>query len=284
MTRETVQWLARRPFNWAHQGGAREAPSNTLYAMRTAIEHGADGLELDVHQTSDGHLVVCHDPTLDRTTSGRGSISSQSLAEVQTADSAYWWVPGEIDDHRPTTSADRYVFRGRGPADHDFRVPTLGEVLAAFPTTPLNLELKEDGYEKTLAHELADAQRLDVIVVSINGRRLQRFRDAAPNVPTAVARWFLVTFWLLSRVGIAWRPPRGVVALEAPDRVWRIPVCDRRLLRAARRRDLLVFAWTVDDEDRMSRLLRLDVDGIMTNRPSVLARLVVEGSSDRTRS
>jgi glycerophosphoryl diester phosphodiesterase len=279
MTRETAQWLGRRPFNWAHQGGAREAPSNTLYAMRTAIEHGADGLELDVHQTADGHLVVCHDPTLDRTTSGHGSISSQSLAAVQTADSAYWWVPGEIDDHRPTTLPELFVFRGRGPADHDFRVPTLGEVLSAFPTTPLNLELKQDGYEKKVADELAQANRLDVIVVSISGRRLRRFRAVAPNVPTAVGRWYIITFWLLSRIGIARRAPSGVVALEVPDRALHISVCDRRLLKAARRRGLKVFAWTVDDEDRMTRLLHLDVDGIMTNRPSVLARLAGKASS-----
>jgi glycerophosphoryl diester phosphodiesterase len=252
--------------------------------MRTALEHGADGLELDIHQTSDGHLVVCHDPTLDRTTSGHGPISSLSLAEVQTADSAYWWVPGEIDDHRPTTPPERYEFRGRGPADHDFRVPTLGEVLAAFPATPLNLELKEDGYEKKVADELMQARRLDVIVVSISGRRLRRFRAAAPSVPTAVGRWFVITFWLLSRVGIARRPPAGVVAIEVPDRSLYISVCDRRLLRAAHRRGLNVFVWTVDDEDRMTRLLRLGADGIMTNRPSVLARLVAEGTSDRAPS
>jgi glycerophosphoryl diester phosphodiesterase len=60
MTQDNAQRQVRRQlFNWAHQGGAREAPASTLYAMRTAIEHGADGLELDLHQTSDGHIVVC---------------------------------------------------------------------------------------------------------------------------------------------------------------------------------------------------------------------------------
>jgi glycerophosphoryl diester phosphodiesterase len=203
---------------------------------------------------------------------------------VQTADGAYWWVPGEIDDHRPTTPSERYLFRGRGPTDHEFRVPTLGEVLVAFPATQLNLELKQDGYEKNVADELLQAQRLDVIVVSISGRRLRRFRAAAPNVPTAVARWFIVTFWLLSRVGIARRPPPGAVALEVPDRVLHISVCDRRLLRAAHRRGLKVFVWTVDDEDRMKRLMGLDTDGITTNCPSVLARLIAEGQSGQTPS
>ena len=63
---------------YAHQGGAKEAPSSTLYAIRRALEHGATGIELDVHATKDGHIVVCHDPTLDRTTGATGEIADRS--------------------------------------------------------------------------------------------------------------------------------------------------------------------------------------------------------------
>ena len=68
-------WLDRRVIAYAHQGGAKEAPSSTLYAIRRALEHGATGIELDVHATLDGELVVCHDPTLDRTTDSTGEIA-----------------------------------------------------------------------------------------------------------------------------------------------------------------------------------------------------------------
>lgn len=266
-------WRHRPQFNWAHQGGACEGPSNTLHAMRTALAHGASGLELDVHRTADGVLVVCHDPSLDRTTSGHGRISERSLEYVQSVDSAYWWVDGQVDEHDDRTPVDRYVYRCLGPANHDFRVPTLGEVMRAFPTAPLNLELKEKGYEAQLARELSEDGREDVIVVSFSERRLKKFRAAAPTMTTAVGIGFLVTFWLLSRIGIARRPPQGVVALEVPHRWARKTICDRRLLAAAHKRDLALYVWTIADEAEMKELLELGVDGIMTDYPARLARL-----------
>jgi len=273
MTAGTDRWQERRPFCWAHQGGAREGPSNTLHAMRSALAHGADGLGLNVHRTSDSALVVCHDTTLDRTTSGHGRIADQSLARVRAADSAYWWVPGEIAEHDPDTSPDRYALRGRGPFDPEFRVPTLAEVMKAFPDTPLKLDLKGDHFEAQVARELTDAGREDVIVVSRRERRLRNFRVAAPTIDTAAGAWFLVTFWLLSRICVARRPGTGVTALEVPDRLGPFTVCDRRLLKAAHRRALIVLVRAVDEEPRMHRLLKLEVDGLVTDRPSVLGRL-----------
>src|ERR1700687_756037 len=103
-------WLDRRVLNYAHQGGAREAPSSTLFALHRAVAAGADALELDVHDTADGHLVVCHDETVDRTTDGKGPIADLTLADLQSLDNAYWWVPGEVVAHgRP--DAD-YPLRG----------------------------------------------------------------------------------------------------------------------------------------------------------------------------
>ena len=82
MTNRANPWLQRRVLNFAHQGGAREAPSSTLLALHQAVAAGADALELDVHATADRHLVVCHDATVDRTTNGRGAIADLTLAEV----------------------------------------------------------------------------------------------------------------------------------------------------------------------------------------------------------
>ena len=126
-------WLDRRPLNYAHQGGAREAPSSTLHAMRQALSAGADGLELDLHVTADRHLVVCHDATVDRTTQGSGRISELTLAELQRLDNAYWWVPGSVVDHGAADGD--YPLRGRAPADPYLRIATVVEVLEAFPHT-----------------------------------------------------------------------------------------------------------------------------------------------------
>src|SRR3954471_3124946 len=87
----TTPWLERQPLNIAHQGGEDEFPSNTMYAFRSALKAGADMLELDVGVTQDGQAVVMHDTTLDRTTSGRGTIESHTLKQVEKLDGAYWF-------------------------------------------------------------------------------------------------------------------------------------------------------------------------------------------------
>lgn len=101
-------WLDRGVYHWAHQGGAREGPSNTLFAMAAALAAGSHGIELDVHRTKDGRLMVLHDATLERTTNGHGKVADHTLEELQRLDAAYWWVPGTVDDHDPSTPADRY--------------------------------------------------------------------------------------------------------------------------------------------------------------------------------
>jgi glycerophosphoryl diester phosphodiesterase len=165
-------WLERRVLNYAHQGGAREAPSSTLFALRQAVGAGAHALELDVHATADRHLVVCHDATVDRTTEATGAIAAMTLAEVQSLDNAYWWVPGEVV--APGRPASDYPLRGRAPADAELRIAALREVLAAFPDVYLNLDIKQtapevEPYEAPLAALLREFGRSDdVIVASFN--------------------------------------------------------------------------------------------------------------------
>ena len=105
-------WLARRVLAYAHQGGAWEAPSSTLFAIRRAVELGATGIELDVHASADGHLVVSHDATVDRTTDGQGAISTMTLAQLRPLDNAYWFVPGA--DVTPGLPPDGLPVPGQG--------------------------------------------------------------------------------------------------------------------------------------------------------------------------
>src|SRR5215216_8172216 len=88
-------WLAQRVLNIAHQGGDDEFPSNTLYAFKRSVKAGADMLELDVGVTKDGKVVVSHDTTLNRTTSGRGTIESHTVREIRSLDGAYWFSKGD---------------------------------------------------------------------------------------------------------------------------------------------------------------------------------------------
>ncbi|MGH9301478.1 MAG: glycerophosphodiester phosphodiesterase family protein, partial [Acidimicrobiales bacterium] len=165
-------WLERRVLNYAHRGGAKEAPSSTIYAMRQALAHGADALELDIHATADGRLVCAHDASVDRTTNGSGAVADLELAELKALDPAWWFSPGHeaIED----LPEEAYPLRGQVASDPELAIPTLDEVLGAFPGVLLNLDIKGTApevapYEEALAATLARFDRIDdVIVTSFN--------------------------------------------------------------------------------------------------------------------
>jgi glycerophosphoryl diester phosphodiesterase len=264
---------------YAHRGGAREGPSNTLAAMRAALDVGATALELDLHATSDGRLVVCHDPTVDRTTNGSGVIAKMTLAQVRSLDAAWWFVPGE--EVCTGLAAEAYPFRGRAPHDPSYAIPTLEEVLEAFPGVLLNLDIKQTApavapYEATLARVLAEHERVDdVIVASFNPRSLAAFSALAPQVATAAASRAIALIWLAGRLGCRPLPTRHR-AIQVPLKLGDITVLDRRLVRAAHRAGVAVHVWTIDDPVEMESLVDLGVDGIISDSPTVLSRVLAE--------
>src|SRR5918912_1660156 len=113
------------PPNLAHRGASALAPENTIEAFRLALEAGAGGLELDVHMTRDGHVAVIHDATVDRTTSGTGSVSAMTLEELRSLDAGH---------NFSSDGGLTHPYRGR-----DVRVPTLEEVLERFPGVAVNI-------------------------------------------------------------------------------------------------------------------------------------------------
>ena len=272
-------WLARRVLCYAHQGGAREAPSSTLHALQLAVDAGADALELDVHCSADGHLMVCHDPTVDRTTNASGAIASMTLAELRRLDNAYWWVPGSVVDHdRP--EAD-YPLRGRAPDDASLAIATLEEVLDAFPDTLLNLDIKQTAplvpaYEEALALALrAHGRSDDVIVASFNDASTDAFRTYAPAIGTSAGINATAEFWRAAHDRGA-LPDLPHVALQVPVQTGGVTVLDEVLVTAAHDQGLAVHAWTIDDAAEMGRLVDLGVDGIMSDVPSVVVAVLAE--------
>lgn len=266
-------WLGRRVIAYAHQGGAWEGPSSTLHAIGAALEAGATGIELDVHATADGHLVVCHDATVDRTTDGTGAIAALTLEEVRALDNAYWWAPGA--DVSPGLADDAYPFRGRAPADPAFRVARLEEVLEAFPGAVLNLDIKQTAptvapYEAALADLLRRHGRVDdVIVASFLDAATDAFRALAPEIPTSAGTLATADFVRAVQAGEE-PPPSPHVALQIPVAVGELVLVDERLVAAAHDRGLAVHVWTIEDEAEMERLCALGVDGIITDRPTAL--------------
>jgi glycerophosphoryl diester phosphodiesterase len=269
----TNPWLDRRVLNYAHQGGAREAPSSTLRALGQAVAAGADAFELDVHATVDGEIVVCHDPTVDRTTGANGAIATMTLAAIRELDNAYWWVPGEVV--APGRSHDQYVHRGQAPGDRTLGIATLREVLEGWPDVLLNLDIKQtapavEPYEPGLAALLREYGRADdVIVASFNDAATDAFSAIAPEIPTAAGTLATAAFWQAVHQGVD-PPATRHVALQVPAAYENITIVDERFVDAAHRHGLAVHVWTIDEPDEMDRLVDLGVDGIMSDRPTVL--------------
>jgi len=265
--------VQRRIISYAHQGGAWERPSSTLLAMRHAIDAGATALELDVHATLDGELVVCHDDTVDRTTAATGAVAAMTLEEVQSLDPAYWFIPGaDVTPGRPDAS---YPYRGRAPDDPELRIPRLRDVLEMFPGVVVNLDIKRTApavvpYEAALAAVLDEFGRVDdVIVASFFDTATEAFHRLAPHVATSAGTTAVAQFWRAVHAGEP-VPRLAHCALQVPMESAGITVVDERFVSAAHDADLAVHVWTVNDPEVMESLVDLGVDGIITDRPSVL--------------
>jgi glycerophosphoryl diester phosphodiesterase len=270
---EASVWLERRVIAYAHQGGAWESPSSTLHAIAHALEAGATGVELDVHATADGELVVCHDATVDRTTARQGTIDSYTLAELREMDFSYWWIAGaDVTPGRP--EAD-YPFRGRAPSDASFGIATLRQVLERFPGVVLNLDIKQTApvvapYEESLARLLAEFERVDdVIVASFLDPATDVFRRFAPSVPTSAGTMATAEAWRAVQAGES-MPEIPAVAYQVPERQGDLVVVDEPFVAAAHRAGKAVHVWTVNDTESMERLIDLGVDGVISDVPTTL--------------
>lgn len=220
----------------AHRGASGPYPENTLLAFAKGLEQGADAIELDVRVTADGVPIVLHDATLERTTNGAGPAARVSLAEVRRLDA------------------------GRGE-----RVPTLADVLARFPSTPLVVEIKEARAARpALAVLRQHGAEQHVVVGAFRRTALRPFFGT--EFARSPVRAEVALFWAGSRLGRAWRSG-GYRAFSVPERSGRLRVVDGPFLAAARRARVPVHVWTVDDPSQAARLRRLGVCGIITNYP-----------------
>jgi glycerophosphoryl diester phosphodiesterase len=253
------------PVNVAHRGASTLAPENTIEAFRLAVEAGAGGLELDVHMTRDGHIVVIHDATVDRTTNGSGAVSEMTLDELRRFDAGHNFSP-DGGSTRP--------YRGRG-----VWVPTLGEVLEEFPGIAVNIEIKAGtpGIEETVLGILRDANALGrALVVSTPHAIVKRFRKiSSGHISTGASRWEIGVFYILSRLRLERLVRPAYDALQVPLLHRGILVVTPRFIRAAQARGVRVDVWTINQAEEMRRLLDLGVDVIMTDRPGTLAEVLI---------
>ena len=249
------------PVNLAHRGASAHAPENTMEAFRLAVETGAGGLELDVHLSRDGHFVVIHDPTLDRTTDGTGAVARMTLDELRGLDAGYNFSPD---------GGETLPYRGL-----NLCIPTLAEVLREFPGVAVNIDMKADvpGIEAALLKVLGEADAEErVLVVSSRYRAVRRFRRiSGGRVSTGSSRLEVGVFFLFSNLRLERLLRLAFDALQVPIRHRGIPLVTRRFVQAAHNSNVRVDAWTINEAGEMRRLLDLGVDAIMTDQPETLA-------------
>ncbi|HEX8150596.1 MAG TPA: glycerophosphodiester phosphodiesterase [Pyrinomonadaceae bacterium] len=260
---------AGRPLAIAHRGGAGLWPENTLYAFERARALGVDVIETDVRATADGELVVFHDEGVGRTTDGAGAVGSLTLAELKRLDAAYRFSP---DGGRS------FPLRGSGVA-----VPTLREVFEALPQMRFNIEPKQAAPSLAAPlcrlireHGMADK----VLIASFSGGTLAEFRRECPEVATSAATGEVASFLTLHGAGLAASYSPAMQALQVPEYAGGLRVLTHDFVKAAHGRNLRVHAWTVNAEGDMRRLVEMGVDGIMTDYPDRLLKVLGRAAPD----
>ena len=234
------------PLAIAHRGGAAEGAENSPATFQRVIDMGYRWIETDVRASIDGHAVVFHDATLDRTTNAQGEVSALPLARIRAARLA--------DSEHPIT---------------------LAEALRRWPDVHFNVDVKADDTVEAFLRAVSEAQAWDrVCVAAFSTARLRRLRQlAGPRLasslgPSEVTRLVL---------GVPDRSP--ACAAQIPHTMGGFPVVTRAFMRRAHARGLQVHVWTIDEPPEMASLLDMGVDGIMTDRPTLLREVLVSRDS-----
>ena len=236
-----------------HRGAAALAPENTLISFERAVADGADAIEFDVHVSADGHVVVIHDPTLDRTTDGTGAVAELTLERIRAADAGA----------RFTRDGVEHPYRGRG-----VRVPTLTEVLDRFPALPMLIEIKtvraREAVRRTLeAHGAASR----CVIGSFDHAALAIFR--APPWHASASQRDMLRMIAHITLGLPLGHSR-YEALSIPTHWKGLPLPVARITRSARALGRSVHIWVVDDPREARRLRDIGVAGIISNDPAAI--------------
>ena len=241
---------------FAHRGWRGCYPENTLFAMQKAAELPIDALEIDIHMTQDGVIVVHHDETLNRCTNGYGAISEYRWTELQGLDAGFYWTED---------AGNSYPFRGK-----KLTIPSLEEVYAIFPDLWINIDIKQhDGQIiqplADLIHRLGVAER--TCVGSFDTATVKAFRQAVPDAGKTGSYDEVRQLFILSKLGLERFYSGQADLFQISEFHGRMRIVTPKFVRAAHRCNVAVHVWTVNEIAEMRRLLAMGVDGIITDFP-----------------
>lgn len=249
--------LPRRVY--AHRGASAELPENTMPAFERAVAIGVDALEMDVQLTRDGHLIVMHDDVCSRVTGALYRWDQLDLAEARALDAGWGFVAP--DGTRP--------FAGQG-----ITITTFAEVLDAFPTMLLNVDLKTAATVDPML-ELIESRRAAerVILASFDTRTIVRVRRRKYAGATALSQGEVAA--LAALPAMLWRPlPYTGTAAQLPTHSGPLRFDRQAFIAKCHSIGLRVDFWTIDDPEEAARLLALGADGIITNDPRAIRPVI----------
>jgi glycerophosphoryl diester phosphodiesterase len=250
----------------AHRGASGDFPENTMPAFRAAADSGAPYIELDVHLTRDGEIVVIHDDDLTRIAGHHGALAEMTAGEIFAVDAGRNFSPPE----------GGFPFRGRG-----IRLPTLAQVLSEFRRMMFIIEIKE--IAPAIAAPLLKVidragMRRRVLIASEHQPPIDEVRRLVPSIPTNFARGDVADFLMALPPGAPPCRPRGD-ALQIPPEHDGWKFLTPEIIAAAHRIGVEVHFWTIDDESEMRAALALGADGILTNYPARLLKVIADGAA-----
>jgi glycerophosphoryl diester phosphodiesterase len=252
-------WGGSRPLVFAHRGGCALGPENTIAAFDLGVAAGADGLELDVHLSADGVVVVHHDKTLDRTTGDSGPVARLTAAQLAAVDAGCRFE-----------TAGTFPFRGQ-----HIGVPTLRQVLHRYRDLPVIIEMKVDSAEMgaAVAAEVRQADAAGrVCAAGFGCRAVRAARAALPEMASSACS--LEVRLALYRSWLRW-PVRDTAfgGYQVPEISEGHRIVSPLFVEHAHRAGLQVQVWTVDEEPEMRRLLDWGVDALISNRPDLAVKV-----------
>lgn len=248
----------------SHRGASGESPENTMEAFKIAVEkHQTEVLEMDVHSSKDGVIVVIHDSTLERTTNGRGKVKEYTYEELKKLDAGYWFKKNENNI---------YPYRNKS-----ITIPSLIEVINTFPGLKFNIEVKQKNpsIEHTVINIIRELGVTNkVILGSSNISVSRKLKKLAPDIASFCNRWDVILFYVLNKLNLSflYRPKHQAIQTTANTIL--INNVQPSMINTAHKKGMLFHVWTINNERDMEKYLNMGVNGVITDYPDKLTNVL----------
>ena len=241
----------------AHASSTYLGPANTIQMLRAAVRAGADVVDVDIRLSADGVLVAAHDDELSGASNGRGSLRAQSFSALRKLDFGWTWKD----------PSGKFSLRGKGVT-----IPTVEEVLLAFPKRRVSLEFKVTGGEATLCRLVRRLKRTkDVYVGSAGDAAVDTFKPLCPEVTTTVTDAMVPIMRAAQASGTPWCAP--VPIGQPPFFRGSDTFISKKSVDWNHAHGLAVYTWTIDSEQDLRVALAAGVDGVYTGRADLARKI-----------